>query len=360
MSVDYYSYIQSEEWRQRANAAKHRAGHRCQVCNRPSRDVTLDAHHRTYERLGNEDPDDITVLCRNCHELYETSRKMKQKVGNSFALPQNAPPIISTTSDKLYTPDWDIEDAEDVEHAEEDIENEEGIYEDNAVEVYEDVTFDETKHFWLLLGKIMYGFGYIGNAACLIWIEWSIIYNEPWQLLNPYLQTRLLGNLISTPLFWQLVAITVMGITLTYIAQWTGEKFRPSQSMLRWYWAWKGTALVKVPIFLIVMTIGIWSTTTILFMIVAFITAGPTNPLTSNFYLLPLTILRSYIYFLPVPLLHFIWDNGFKNNWAKFAVSICALVVIGSISVAIDYLWGRQMCLMELMYSWQCNSYLGY
>lgn len=76
MYVDYYTYIRSAQWRQRANEAKRRAGYRCQVCNRSSSDVVLNAHHRTYERLGNEHPDDITVLCRDCHELYETNRKL--------------------------------------------------------------------------------------------------------------------------------------------------------------------------------------------------------------------------------------------------------------------------------------------
>lgn len=76
MGINYYAYIQSDEWRQRADAAKQRAGFRCQVCNRSSVQVTLDAHHRTYERLGNERPEDITVLCRDCHGLYELNKKM--------------------------------------------------------------------------------------------------------------------------------------------------------------------------------------------------------------------------------------------------------------------------------------------
>nr|AGC72346.1 hypothetical protein [uncultured bacterium A1Q1_fos_2004] len=76
MGVEYYQYIQSEEWRQRANEAKRRAGYRCRVCNRSSKEVVLNAHHRTYKRLGHEDPDDITVLCRDCHELYELNKKL--------------------------------------------------------------------------------------------------------------------------------------------------------------------------------------------------------------------------------------------------------------------------------------------
>lgn len=76
--IDYYTYINSPEWRAKANAAKQRAGFHCQVCNRSASEVQLDAHHRTYERLGNENPDDITVLCRDCHELYSTSGAIRR------------------------------------------------------------------------------------------------------------------------------------------------------------------------------------------------------------------------------------------------------------------------------------------
>jgi len=76
MRVDYTTYMQSAEWRERANAAKRRAGNRCQVCNRPGSAVTLDAHHRTYERLGQERSEDLTVLCRDCHALYEANKRI--------------------------------------------------------------------------------------------------------------------------------------------------------------------------------------------------------------------------------------------------------------------------------------------
>jgi hypothetical protein len=68
--VDYRTYIQSSEWRAKATAAKERAGWRCQVCNKSNEQVSLDAHHRTYERLGKELPEDITVLCRDCHGKF--------------------------------------------------------------------------------------------------------------------------------------------------------------------------------------------------------------------------------------------------------------------------------------------------
>jgi hypothetical protein len=73
--VDYYTYIKSPSWKAKADAAKKRAGYRCQVCNRGKNDgAILNAHHRTYERLGNEHPEDITVLCEDCHSLYEHNK----------------------------------------------------------------------------------------------------------------------------------------------------------------------------------------------------------------------------------------------------------------------------------------------
>lgn len=73
--TDYNEYIKSPEWREKAEEAKARTGNRCQVCNRSRAEVQLDAHHRTYQRLGNELPEDITVLCRECHQLYEDTKK---------------------------------------------------------------------------------------------------------------------------------------------------------------------------------------------------------------------------------------------------------------------------------------------
>jgi 5-methylcytosine-specific restriction endonuclease McrA len=66
--VPYFEYLRSEPWKLKAEAAKARAGHRCQVCNSADR---LDVHHRTYERLGRELDSDLTVLCRPCHQLFE-------------------------------------------------------------------------------------------------------------------------------------------------------------------------------------------------------------------------------------------------------------------------------------------------
>jgi biotin operon repressor len=66
-------YLRSAHWAETREAALERAEHRCQVCNGGDR---LDVHHRTYERLGAEEPADLTVLCRRCHELFHSTAKV--------------------------------------------------------------------------------------------------------------------------------------------------------------------------------------------------------------------------------------------------------------------------------------------
>jgi hypothetical protein len=67
-SSDYKEYLQTPYWKRRREDKLRAVGRRCQLCNRGS--VTLDVHHRTYERLGNELDEDLTVLCRDCHSIY--------------------------------------------------------------------------------------------------------------------------------------------------------------------------------------------------------------------------------------------------------------------------------------------------
>jgi hypothetical protein len=63
----YADYLQSEQWRKRREILLRKADHRCQLCN--SKDQ-LQAHHRTYDRIFKEEPNDLVVLCRSCHERF--------------------------------------------------------------------------------------------------------------------------------------------------------------------------------------------------------------------------------------------------------------------------------------------------
>lgn len=73
---EYNEYIQSPEWAARRRAAIVRALGRCQVCYSKHR---LNAHHRTYERFRNEAPEDLTVLCDDCHRLFHARGRWKRR-----------------------------------------------------------------------------------------------------------------------------------------------------------------------------------------------------------------------------------------------------------------------------------------
>lgn len=64
---EYRAYLQTPAWRERADAAKARAGWECALCTSSEH---LNVHHRTYERLGAERPEDLVVLCRRCHQRH--------------------------------------------------------------------------------------------------------------------------------------------------------------------------------------------------------------------------------------------------------------------------------------------------
>lgn len=73
---DYQSYLQSESWIERREAAKARCGRRCQLCGATG--CTLHVHHNTYVRLGAELETDLTVLCSDCHEIFHDRAQLAE------------------------------------------------------------------------------------------------------------------------------------------------------------------------------------------------------------------------------------------------------------------------------------------
>lgn len=66
-------YLRSDHWRRVREFALEDAENRCAVCNSG---FSLDVHHRTYERLGNERPRDVLVLCRTCHDIFHRNGRL--------------------------------------------------------------------------------------------------------------------------------------------------------------------------------------------------------------------------------------------------------------------------------------------
>jgi hypothetical protein len=57
-----------QEWQDLRRVMLMTDGRRCSHCHRKAE--TLDLHHRSYFRWGNEEPADVEVLCRDCHEAF--------------------------------------------------------------------------------------------------------------------------------------------------------------------------------------------------------------------------------------------------------------------------------------------------
>lgn len=68
MSDAYLAYLRSPQWVARKAAVIRYRGYRCERCGvEPSTGLQL--HHRSYERLGHEHPEDVELLCPECHRL---------------------------------------------------------------------------------------------------------------------------------------------------------------------------------------------------------------------------------------------------------------------------------------------------
>lgn len=66
-SMPYREYLLTEHWQETRERALWRADRQCRLC---SSTEDLNVHHRTYERLGCEHNNDLTVLCRDCHAKF--------------------------------------------------------------------------------------------------------------------------------------------------------------------------------------------------------------------------------------------------------------------------------------------------
>jgi HNH endonuclease len=63
--VTYEEYLLSPWWRARKALIVRYRGERCERCGCR---YLLELHHRSYERLGRERPEDVELLCWICHQ----------------------------------------------------------------------------------------------------------------------------------------------------------------------------------------------------------------------------------------------------------------------------------------------------
>ena len=65
---NYIQYLETDHWKSvRENKLKE-ANYKCQLCSK--KDIELHVHHNTYENIGNEEMNDLIVLCKYCHSRF--------------------------------------------------------------------------------------------------------------------------------------------------------------------------------------------------------------------------------------------------------------------------------------------------
>lgn len=72
--IPYQEYLKTDHWKRTRDSRIRDFGERCAVC---CSSQGLEVHHRTYQNLGREKAQDLTVLCRECHELFHKAKKLK-------------------------------------------------------------------------------------------------------------------------------------------------------------------------------------------------------------------------------------------------------------------------------------------
>lgn len=95
-TMPYEQYLQTPHWQAVREAAIAYAG-RCQVCDSAE---SLQVHHRRYDRLGEECPADVTVLCRLCHRLFYLARQLPEKRGGRVVR-RDLEPLSPILSDRV-------------------------------------------------------------------------------------------------------------------------------------------------------------------------------------------------------------------------------------------------------------------
>lgn len=90
LDSNYFKYINSDAWFIKRSEALEFHGRKCKSCGSKNK---LDVHHLTYERFGNELLKDLTILCRQCHELthlkLNDANNWRPKKKFKYLLPKN-------------------------------------------------------------------------------------------------------------------------------------------------------------------------------------------------------------------------------------------------------------------------------
>lgn len=97
--MDYVEYLGSKEWHDKRIDKFREVGYYCEHCGSPGLLSDLSVHHLHYDSLGDEDLEDLEVLCAGCHEKADWLRKETRKAEIEMK-------GLTTYANKKYGEDW--------------------------------------------------------------------------------------------------------------------------------------------------------------------------------------------------------------------------------------------------------------
>ena len=108
---EYHKAISGQRWRELKERVIVLRGKSCEGCG--TKRGRLDLHHDTYDRLGQELPTDVRLLCRDCHRAEDILREERGEVRKAEALRNQAVRRYESRIDGFmrsrYGSDWTIE-----------------------------------------------------------------------------------------------------------------------------------------------------------------------------------------------------------------------------------------------------------
>ena len=102
--VDYNAYLKSPEWDEKRREAIQQAGGRCARCGRT--DLPLEVHHLHYETLGDEGPEDLEALCKDCHPRADAEREQLAEEHRQERDAEFWEGRLDHWASKVYGDDW--------------------------------------------------------------------------------------------------------------------------------------------------------------------------------------------------------------------------------------------------------------
>lgn len=75
----YAEYLQSDLWKQKKATALSFIGNCCKICRSKK---SINVHHISYDRIGKELIEDLSILCRSCHKMVHALVQLDPKQYN--------------------------------------------------------------------------------------------------------------------------------------------------------------------------------------------------------------------------------------------------------------------------------------